>query len=464
MAGALTLPASVERRNKLEISLGYCSEIDPRKLASLGPALEIRVDEPAQLVDFLLNDGDENRVYFVKHLQRCQGLEEEWEYVCFARRRNWTVFCSVFSTSLAYKPLFADGVRRRLACGGTRIIARESLERAAHHSLETHDDELIAALEMNLDLSQSMTGKNLSNGFNIGGSKSLVYIGERASRYHVAVEDLREFARFMARCHNSITQSLPIFIGTGSDLNFHEHGGRYYDLCSRISPNYVGDRVSARRWGRLTSGNTTAPTAAGVMACLTAVSEHLGIAGADRTILVKGLGGIGSMVAERYADAGWKVYATELRKSHAEKVRERLGERVTFVDEDEWGRLEGVTLFSPNSSSGSVSTENLPILNKIGVRAIIGGENNIRDRDVDADALYREYGILTFADFLLNGGGAWIVDAEMVERPVEMVHDWIAKYQVPTLIRTIELAREQERSPESIFVDFIGQKVRQLLA
>ena len=46
----LSLPSSVERRNKLDIALGYCNELDPRVLVSLGPANEIRVDDPSQLV------------------------------------------------------------------------------------------------------------------------------------------------------------------------------------------------------------------------------------------------------------------------------------------------------------------------------------------------------------------------------------------------------------------------------
>ena len=49
----LTLPSTVERRNKLDISLGYCSEVHAASLSSLGPAVEVRVDDPEQLVDFL---------------------------------------------------------------------------------------------------------------------------------------------------------------------------------------------------------------------------------------------------------------------------------------------------------------------------------------------------------------------------------------------------------------------------
>jgi len=457
----LSLPPSVERRNKLDISLGYCSEIEPGQLVSLGPAAEIRVEEPAQLVDFLLHDSEENRLYVVRHLATGG---KEWEWVCFARRHRWILYCSVFSTALAYNPLFADGRRRRLCCGGTRIISKTSLEAASHHELASREAELEAALEMNLALSQAMTGKNLSNGFNIGGSKTLVYITEHESGQLVADDQVREFARFMARCHNSIAQSLPLFVGTGSDLNFHEHGARYYDLCSRISPSYVGDQMSARRWGRTTSGNTTAPTAAGVIACLDAVCRHLDLADDERTILVKGLGGIGRRVAHTYSELGFKVYATELRRSHAESALAELGDRIELLDEADWAKLRGVTLFSPNASSGSITRELLPVLRDMGVRAVIGGENNVRDRQTDADTVYRDYGILTFADFLLNGGGAWIVDAEMVERPVDAVDEWIENYQVPTIITTIEMARRDNRSPESLFIDFIDAKVRELLA
>jgi hypothetical protein len=222
MSVELTLPGSVERRNKLDISLGYCSEIDPRGLMSLGPALEVRAEAPEPLVDFLLHDAVEGTPYFVRHLQ---AKGKEWELAAFAREGRFVLFCSVFSTALAYHPLFADGRRRRLCCGGTRIISRGGLERAAHRAVRGPDDELMLALQMDLDLSEAMTGKNLSNGFNIGGSKTLVYAAERGPSHLVAPEEARGFCRFMARFHNSLVQSLPVFVGTGSDLNFHEHGG-----------------------------------------------------------------------------------------------------------------------------------------------------------------------------------------------------------------------------------------------
>ena len=457
----LTLPPSVERRNKLDIALGYCTELDPTNLLSLGRPVEIRVDGPSQLVDFLVNDAEDDRLYHVDHLK---WRDKEWEVACFAKHGRWTLFVSIFSTSLAYNPLFRDGQRRRLACGGTRIIGKRSLEAASHQTLATREDELLGALQMDMFLSEAMTGKNLSNGFNIGGSKSLVYVGERDGQHVVPPEHTRELATFMARAHNSITQHLGFFIGTGSDLNFHEHGELYYDLCSRISPNYTGSAVSAPRWGRVTTGNTTAPTAAGVMACIEAVVEHLAIPQDDRSILVKGLGGIGSAIARRYAKRGWKVYATDLRRSQAEGLQRELGDALRVVDEPEWESIPSAALFSPNAAAASVTRRNLPVLKKMGVQAIVGGENNVLDRDVDADAVYREFGILTFADFLVNGGGAWIVDAEMVERPVEQVQEWIEKYQVPTLLKTIDLAREESRSPEALFREFIAGKVKELLA
>lgn len=456
----LTLPVTVERRNKLDTSFGHCSELDPGHLMSLGSAVEIRVDGPEQLVDFLVRDSEEDRLYYVSHLK---AAGQEWERACFARHGDWTLFVSVFSTALAYNPIFADGRRRRLCCGGTRIIAKASLEAASHHALRSREDELVAALTMDLRLSEAMTGKNLSNGFNVGGSKSLVYAGAREG-VMVPDEKVREFTRFMARAHNTITRDLPVFIGTGSDLNFHEHGELYYDLCSRISPNYTGSHVSAPRWGRVTTGNTTAPTAAGVIAVLDAVIERMAIAPDDRSILVKGLGGIGAEVARRYSGMGWKVWATELREQQAQALKAELGDRITLIPEERWSEIPKATLFSPNSAAASVTRQNLPVLKKIGVKAVIGGENNVLDRDVDADELYKQYGILTFADFLVNGGGAWIVGAELVERPVEDVHDWISKYQVPTVLKTIDLAHRTGRSPESLFKEFIASKVRELVA
>jgi|GEM_PF-5326718 len=464
----LLLPSTVVRRNKLDISLGYCNEIQPSRLRSLGPAVEIRVNSPGELIEFLTLDAEDGRVHFVNHLP-IQGEEDkrEWEYVCFARKGEWTIFCSVFSTSLAFNPLFGDGKRRRLCSGGTRIIGKKELQDALHGTLASPFEELEQALRMGLDLSEAMTEKNLSNGFNVGGSKTLVYV-ERISQAsgqeaHIPTERSREFARFMAEFHNSILQSLPLFIGTGSDLNFKAH---YYDFCSRISPSYVGNPKAAKRWGREAALDTTEPTAKGVMACIDAVSSYLGLEGTDQSILIKGVGGIGSRVTRYYVEQGWRVFVTDTDPARIDEMVRTFGERIVPVDEDNWMSVGSAAIFSPNSSSGSLTAENLPKLKALGVRAVIGGENNIRARGVDEESVYRDTGILTFADFLLNGGGAWIVDAEMVERPAQDVEDWIKSYQIPTLLKTIELAEASGRSqsPESIFIEFIRRKVKELVA
>lgn len=460
MSDALSLPATVTRRNKLDISLEYCAGIDFSRLLSLGRCIEVRVDEPETLVDLLLHDAQPGVVYFVDHLR---GGDKEWESVFFCRQGAWTIYCSVFSTSLAYNPLFGDGTRRRLCSGGTRIIGKHGLEAALHRILADPAEQLLQALLMDLDLSQAMAGKNLSTGFNIGGSKTLVYVGDREAPL-VADADARRFATFMAGFHNSLAQSLPLFVGTGSDLNFKEHGDLYYDLCSRLSPDYVGNPLAARRWGRETAADTAAPTSAGVIASIDAVAAHLGLTGAQRSILVKGAGGIGMRVVRHYVQQGWTVHATEMDLEKRQRLHDEMGDRVHLVDEDDWGSLGAVSVFSPNSSSGSLTAENLPLLHRLGVRAVLGGENNIRARGLDEDLIYRETGILTFADFLLNGGGAWIVGAEMVERPVDEFQSWIVDYQVPTVLRTIELARREGRSPEAVFTDFIERKVKELLS
>ena len=108
----LTLPSTVERRNKLDTSLGYCNEIDPGTLLSLGPALEVRVDGPEQLVDFLLHDAEDDRLYFVNHLP---AGDREWEYACFAKHGAWTLFSSVFSTASRFcrSALFCSEISSR---------------------------------------------------------------------------------------------------------------------------------------------------------------------------------------------------------------------------------------------------------------------------------------------------------------------------------------------------------------
>ena len=73
-------------------------------------------------VDFVQNDSDEDRLYGGRRL-RSGG--EEWEHVCLARHRHWTL------------SLLAGRLRRWLCCGGTRIIDKRSLEKASHQLLRS---------------------------------------------------------------------------------------------------------------------------------------------------------------------------------------------------------------------------------------------------------------------------------------------------------------------------------------
>ena len=166
-------------------------------------------------------------------------------------------------------------------------------------------------------------------------------------------------------------------------------------------------------------GELAASTAAGVVGGMEAALASLDgeESWGRRTVVVQGLGEVGSRVARTLRGRGARVLATEADPERAEVLAAELNlELVDPSDEYE----PPCDVFAPCAMGGILHDVTLERLN---CRVVAGGANNVLARPEHGDRLH-ERGILYAPDFVLNAG-ALIRGARFhldgVREPVEAI-------------------------------------------
>ena len=202
-------------------------------------------------------------------------------------------------------------------------------------------------------------------------------------------------------------------------------------------------------------GELAASTCAGVIAGIDAALAHLdGRADWERqTIVVQGLGEVGTGVARMALERGAKVMASEIDPEHARSVAGELP--IELIDPA--SELEAVCdVFCPCALGGILHDLSIERLH---CRIIAGGANNVLARPMHGDRLH-ERGILYVPDFVINSG-ALIRGATFHLTGVREPVDRIGRHVGEVAGRILDLAlREGEptaqvaiREAESILAD-----------
>jgi len=141
------------------------------------------------------------------------------------------------------------------------------------------------------------------------------------------------------------------------------------------------------------SGDSSTPTAVGVLAALAA----LGPSGTGRRFAIMGLGRVGGYVARALAADGMELLVSDVDESRRE-LAEALG--ATWVKPD--AVLESdVDVLVPAALGGLFTPESVP---RLRCAAIAGPANNQLDEPATADLLQNR-GILWAPDFVVGAGG-----------------------------------------------------------
>ncbi|HWO69047.1 MAG TPA: Glu/Leu/Phe/Val dehydrogenase dimerization domain-containing protein [Umezawaea sp.] len=147
------------------------------------------------------------------------------------------------------------------------------------------------------------------------------------------------------------------------------------------------------------SGDSSGPTAAGVIASIDAVRHHVlgGRPLGSLSFSLLGLGHVGTLVGDHLAAAGARLVATDIDPSRR-PVAVRWG--ATWTEPGD-ALFADVDIVVPSAVGGLLTPTTVP---RLRCRAIVGAANNQLDTDSTADLLH-ERGIRWAPDTVVGAGG-----------------------------------------------------------
>ncbi len=253
--------------------------------------------------------------------------------------------------------------------GGTRLLP-----------YETEAD----ALRDVLRLSRAMTYKAAAADLELGGGKAVI-VADPAEK---SASMMAAYGRFVDRLGGHYVTSVDVNTGV-DDM----------DVIAGET-----DYVSGTSDGL---GDPSPVTARGIFAGLSACVETVYGTDdlSDRTVLVQGLGKVGSGLAERALEAGATVKVSDVDEAAVEAFA--AAHDVAVVSPENVYE-EPCDVFSPCAVGGVVNDETVPQLE---CDVVAGGANNVLEAREHAEQL-RERGICYAPDYVLNAGGLITVATE----------------------------------------------------
>lgn len=272
------------------------------------------------------------------------------------------------------------------SAGGTRMKVYEGLRAAVHDAMR---------------LATGMTSKWAALDMDLGGGKTVLAIPRP-----LELEEREGLLRRYGRLIDSLGGSFY----TGADL-----GTTANDMATIAGETRYVFGVDHD------TGESTDPgpfTARGVFEGLRAAVAHAFDADslAGRSVLVQGVGGVGSPLAHLLAEAGATVLVSDLDGARALDLAEATGGEV--VDPDDAMEYQ-CDVFAPCAIGGVLGRYTIPHLR---CRIVAGSANNQLGDDEDARRLH-DRGILYVPDYILNAGGAMalVLMADGIENRNELM-------------------------------------------
>jgi len=233
------------------------------------------------------------------------------------------------------------------------------------------------ALRDVMRLSRAMTHKCVLTGLAAGGAKL------------VALEDTGVDWAGAYRHIGDVVESLRGTFYTGPDV-----GTGAQEL------GWVAERTEfVTRPDETGPGELPEATAEGVFAGIAAGLRHLDgeESWPDRTIVIQGLGAVGSRLAGRLVECGARVLGVDVDGDRASGVASELG--IELIDSSREFDVP-CDVFSPCALGGILHDLSVP---RLACRIVAGGANNVLANPIHGDALHRR-GVLYVPDFVINSG------------------------------------------------------------
>jgi len=281
------------------------------------------------------------------------------------------------------------------------------------------------ALRDVLRLGRAMTHKCVLLGLEAGGAK-LVALDHADVDWRAAYRHIGEVVEGMAGRYYTGPD-----VGTGSE-----------ELAWIAETTQYVTRPDDRGPGQLAES-----TAEGVFAAIAASLRHLD--GEEdwsrRTVVVQGLGAVGSLLAERLCGVGATVVAADVDAQRASEVAARLDIRLV----DASAELDvPCDVFAPCALGGILHDLSVP---RLACRVVAGAANNVLAKPIHGDALHAR-GVLYAPDFVVNSGALLRGAAFHLEgrrEPVERIGERIGL----TLEELLTSAEAEGRPPARFAFD-----------
>jgi leucine dehydrogenase len=275
-----------------------------------------------------------------------------------------------------------------------------------------------SALTDALRLSRGMSYKAALAGLALGGGKAVILTGPGRRKTPAM---MRAFGRAIDRL-----------------------GGRYItaeDVGSTVADMDEVARETAHVAGHAAGAGDPSPfTARGVFLCLEAAVRHrLGRDLVGVHVAIKGLGNVGSSLAEQLHRAGARLTVADIDPARVARAREAWGAAAAPVE-----AIAGVAadVFAPCALGGDLAEATIPSLR---ARIVCGAANNQLARPED-DARLARAGILYCPDYLVNAGGLIHVAQGPLGLARAGVEERLAALPA-TLLAVLERAAREGKAP-----------------
>lgn len=256
-------------------------------------------------------------------------------------------------------------LHRGPACGGIRLLPYANRAEA---------------LEDVLRLSKGMSYKSALANIGFGGGKSVIIADPKDK----TPELFRDFAEFLNRFEGTYICAKDMNI-TSADLK----------MVKNHTKHVLGIE------GEPGSGGDPSPvTARGIVRAMEATWNHLtgtrSLKGAR--VALQGVGYVGYGVAEYIAEAGGKLWITDVDQKALTRAQKELG--ATVVAPEAIYDVE-CDIFSPNARGAVMNATTIP---RLKCKAVVGAANNQLQDPEDGWRLHRR-GIIYAPDYAANSGG-----------------------------------------------------------
>lgn len=238
-----------------------------------------------------------------------------------------------------------------------------------------------------LRLARGMTYKNAVAGLNLGGGKSVI-IGDNRTTNREMI--FRAHGRFVESLGGRYVTAEDVGTST-SDMDF-----------VHMETDYVAGLATK-------SGDPSPVTARGVFrAILASAKQRWGSDSLEgKTVLVQGLGNVGTYLCRELHAVGAKLVVTDIRADRVKTIVEGLGARAVEGDAI---YAEKADIFAPCALGAILNDDTIP---KLKVEVVCGGANNqLLEPEKHAEALAKRDIIYT-PDFVANAGGVINVYGEV---------------------------------------------------